>query len=855
MRGRSSQHPDTHDDRQARVETPAEAQLRLAEALAEFGRWSFSTRRGLWLSEGAGRIIAAIGFASTAPMGPRTLLRALTAGSRREVLAALRRALAGEAPDPVELVSIRHNRSSRSVSTVWMQPAEEAGEVWGVARDISENVALRSALDQSESRWEMALVGARQGVWDSDIDAGVVYHSRTWRTMRGLDPDGPLADLHDDWLDRIHPGDRDRILHQIDHQHAGEEQRVAMEYRERMADGRYLWISSLGAPVDWYPDGRPRRIVGTDTDITDRKQAEEELADLSRRLELALKVSSIGVFEANLETGEVFWDERVREIFGRSLDGPIGPTEWDEALHPDDFARMQRVLLDAVELHQSYQTDFRIVRADGAVRTVRTNGVWYRNSHGVALVLGTNLDVTEEVNAKRDLERAKELAEARNLELEQTRARIEHNALHDILTGLPNRRYLDQVLGEQAQACRENGGTVGLLHIDLDRFKQINDTLGHVAGDAMLIHAAALLRSNLAPGDFVARVGGDEFIVVCSLEGHTSRLANLASAIVHQMRQPVPYEGHFCRFGASIGIAIQHGSEVDAARLLIDADIALYRAKGRGKNGFEFFSKALQAETVRTKRVADDILRGIDDNEFLPYYQPMYDARTLGLVGVEALARWQHPIEGTLLPGRFLKVAEDLNVVNAIDRIILEKALADYRRWTASGYEVPGISVNVSFRRLLDEQLIENLETLDIPPGVVSFELLESIFLDDVEEMVTWNLDRIRELGIDISIDDFGTGHASIISLLKLRPGRLKIDRQFIDSLVVSDAQKRLVRSLIDIGKSLDIRVVAEGVESSEQAEILASLGCDILQGYALARPMSAAALEAVLLKHRRQAS
>jgi diguanylate cyclase (GGDEF)-like protein len=473
----------------------------------------------------------------------------------------------------------------------------------------------------------------------------------------------------------------------------------------------------------------------------------------------------------------------------------------------------------------------------------------------MAKMLGTHLDVTDEVNAKRDLQRAKELAEARNVELEEARASIEHNALHDTLTGLPNRRYLDRVLAERASACHATGGSVGLLHIDLDRFKQINDTLGHIAGDAMLVHAASLLRGNLAPDDFVARVGGDEFIIVCSLDDRTARLASIAAAIVDQMRQPVPYEGHYCRFGASIGIAIQHGAEVDGARLLIDADIALYRAKARGRNGFEFFSKALQAETVRTKRVADDILRAIDENEFTPHYQPMFDARTLELVGVEALARWQHPIDGALSPARFLRIAEDLNVVHAIDRIILEKSLADYRRWNAAGLFMPAISVNVSFRRLLDEQLIDHLRQLDIPRGVVSFELLESIFLDDVEEMVLWNLDRIRDLGIGISIDDFGTGHASIISLLKLRPGRLKIDRQFLESLTVSEPQQRLVRSLIDIGKSLDIRVVAEGVETMQHVEILRRLGCDFLQGYALARPMTAPALEAMLQKARRRAS
>jgi diguanylate cyclase (GGDEF)-like protein/PAS domain S-box-containing protein len=854
MRGQSSQRADENRT-QPGIDDSAEAKLRLAEAAVAFGSWSWTPLDGLQLSHGLWRIIDGLPLRPHPSASLRSLLRALTLPSRRAALAALREAAAGRQPAPVSIASVRLGRVARRQFEVSFQPAAGAGGIWGIVRDVTELANLRAALDSSETRWEMALESARQGVWDSDIETGVVYHSRTWRTMRGQSLEGPVADVHDEWISRVHPDDRQRILDQIARQHDGQQLRVAMEYREQLADGRYIWISSLGAPVEWYQDGRPRRVVGTDTDITERKQAEEDLADLSRRFELALRVTRIGVFEANLETGEVFWDERVREIFGRSREGPIGRTEWEESLHPDDAQRMKDILGNAVARRGSYDADFRIVLPDGAIRTVRTHGVWYRDSHGVAKVLGTNLDVTDEVNAKRDLQRAKELAEARNIELEKAKASIEHNALHDTLTGLPNRRYLDQVLTERASAGRATGGSVGLLHIDLDRFKQINDTLGHIAGDAMLIHAAALLRGNLAPGDFVARVGGDEFIVVCSLDERMARLASIASAIVDQMRQPVPYEGHYCRFGASIGIAIQHGAEVDGARLLIDADIALYRAKARGRNGFEFFSKALQAETVRTKRVADDILRAIDENEFTPLYQPMFDACTLELVGVEALARWQHPTDGALSPGRFLKVAEDLNVVHAIDRIILEKSLADYRRWNAAGLAMPAVSVNVSFRRLLDEQLIDQLQHLDIPRGVVSFELLESIFLDDVEEMVLWNLDRIRELGIGISIDDFGTGHASIISLLKLRPGRLKIDRQFLESLVVSEPQRSLVRSLIDIGKSLDIRVVAEGVETMDHVEILRRLGCDILQGYALARPMTAVALEAMLHKLQRRAS
>ena len=437
------------------------------------------------------------------------------------------------------------------------------------------------------------------------------------------------------------------------------------------------------------------------------------------------------------------------------------------------------------------------------------------------------------------------LSEARNAELEAAKARIEYNALHDSLTGLPNRRYLDEILASHAERFETEGQRAGLLHIDLDRFKQINDTLGHAAGDAMLVHAARVLKSNLRAGDFVARVGGDEFVVVCPTSqadqgSWNDRLAALADRIIEQMHQPVMYEGHECRFGVSIGIASDMDAVADPKRLLVNADMALYRAKNRGRNRYQFFNEALQSEVVSSKRIADDILNGIERNEFVPYYQPQFDADTLAIVGVEALARWNHPTEGVLAPAAFMKVAEELNVVGIIDRLILEQTLKNFNQWSAAGLGVPKVSVNVSARRLHDEELISGLRDLRIRPGTVSFELVESIFLDENDELVTWNVEQIKNLGIDVEIDDFGTGYASIVSLLKLKPRRLKIDRQLIIPVVRSPAQRQLVGSIIEIGKSLGIEVLAEGVETMEHARVLKSLGCHALQGFAFARAMDA---------------
>lgn len=579
------------------------------------------------------------------------------------------------------------------------------------------------------------------------------------------------------------------------------------------------------------------------------KAREAELARLSRRLALALDVSKVGVWEMELESGHETWDDRTNELYGLPADGgPRSHDDWKAAVHPDDQARAEGDFRRMIHTGR-YNSDYRVQMPDGSLRFVRSLAALYREPGHPDRVVGVNWDVTSDVARSAELQEANALTEARNRELEAARVRIEHNALHDSLTGLPNRRYLDEMLKRQAATGYGYGdsGSMALLHIDLDRFKQINDTLGHAAGDAMLVHASAVLRANCRDSDFVARVGGDEFVVLTSASDGDIYLGTLAERIVRQMHLPATYEGHQCRFGVSIGIAAERGPAIDVKRLLINADIALYRAKARGRNRFEFFSDALQAEVVNAKRIADEILNGLERDEFTAYYQPQFDAHTLDLVGVEALARWQHPTEGIKAPDSFLPIAEELAVVATIDRLILDKSIAALKRWDAMGLSVPRASVNVSLKRLHDEDLINGLRQLDITPGRISFELVESIYLDESDGVVAWNIDQLKELGIDVEIDDFGTGYASIVSLQKLRPTRLKIDRQLVHPVLVDMAQRQLLTSIIDIGKSMGIEVIAEGVETMEHAAILRDLGCDILQGYAFAKPLSEADLETFL--------
>jgi diguanylate cyclase (GGDEF)-like protein/PAS domain S-box-containing protein len=579
------------------------------------------------------------------------------------------------------------------------------------------------------------------------------------------------------------------------------------------------------------------------THIQEINRRQGQLQRLSQRHKLALETSKIGVLEVNLDTWEITWDARIRELFGLADDVTrITRETWTDAVHPDDLAQAAEEFDTAISTGGDYNSNFRIRAGDGTTRWVRSIGAVHSGIDGTRVLIGVVWDVSADVELNASLLAAKQSAELRNQELEEARAQMERNSLHDSLTGLPNRRFLDEKLNGGAAGTR----VTALLHIDLDRFKQINDTLGHAAGDAMLVHAASVLSASTRADDFVARIGGDEFIIATTSEAGEAELEALANRIIAKMREPVPYEGHECRFGVSIGVAMaEPGNKHCGKRLLIDADIALYRAKSNGRNRCEFFNSSLKSEIIRNKQVADDILNGLDRSEFVPFFQPQFDARTLDIIGVEALARWIHPSEGVLSPDAFLKTAGELNVVPLIDRAILEQTLWQSTRWKAAGISIPKMSVNVSAGRLYDDDLIESLNGLSFERGTLSFELLESIFLDDKNETIVANIAHLKSLGIDVEIDDFGTGFASIVSLVQVKPTRLKIDRQLILPLVSSPSQRNLVASIIDIGQSLGIKVVAEGVETMEHAVILRDIGCDTLQGYALARPMTSEQLMA----------
>ena len=567
---------------------------------------------------------------------------------------------------------------------------------------------------------------------------------------------------------------------------------------------------------------------------------EQELEELSTRFDLALASYNCGIWESDPVTQTEIWDARMCQLHSIPYtDGIIHRDQWINLLHPDDRELAKQETHHLSEGLQPPPLVARVLQPDGSSRYIRSIGKLHVTRDGARKMVGIAFDVTQDAILTQQLKAAKDEADAKNAELELAKSRIEHNSLHDPLTLLANRRKLDMELDRLSRASQTERQKFSLLHLDLDRFKQINDTLGHAAGDAMLVHASRVLSRNVRGTDIVARIGGDEFVILAVDNASAEEMAQLAQRIIVEFHQPIDFEGFSCRCGVSIGIAQANGMNVDARRTLVNADLALYRAKGLGRNRYEFFTQNLQAEILSHKRTADEVLAGIDNDEFTSWYQPQFDAQTNELVGVEALIRWNHPHHGVLAPDKFLKIAEDLNVSATLDQIVLETAMRDKLRWIARGLKIPKVSVNVSSKRLHDERLIDRLKPLEIIPGEISFELVESIFLDESEDVVIDNLKRIKELGIDIEIDDFGTGHTSIVSLLKLKPKRLKIDRQLVMPILDSPQERALVRSIIDIARSLGVETVAEGIETMQHAALLRELGCDLLQGYAFSRPLS----------------
>lgn len=462
---------------------------------------------------------------------------------------------------------------------------------------------------------------------------------------------------------------------------------------------------------------------------------------------------------------------------------------------------------------------------------------------GIAIFLPAQLIVTRSIDRleaqSKALSKAQVIAVARNKELESLRKALEHEALHDALTGLPNRRSLEQTL----KKLETSSDTLSAMHIDLDRFKAINDTLGHAAGDYILKHVAKTLRACASEDDIIARVGGDEFVILPKTGSTIMDLKALSERIIKEMAKPVHYEESICQFGASIGICIgisQGETRADDPRdLLVRADVALYKAKELGRGRYEFFSDELSERVEAAKLNANELLLAFERNEFTVHYQPIFHAKSRTISSLEALVRWEHPTYGLKTAGSFIDDVKKLGLGLELDCLVLSEIENHVRTAAQEGIELPRIAMNVTAKSLIATNFIDRVVKSPLCKSGFALEVSESVDFESHMEEVQNKLSRARDAGIDIEIDDFGTGHASIFSFQKIQPNRVKIAREVLLDVERSQETRQTLRAICQLAQSFSADTVAEGIENTAMADTIHLMGCDYMQGFGLSRPKS----------------
>lgn len=458
------------------------------------------------------------------------------------------------------------------------------------------------------------------------------------------------------------------------------------------------------------------------------------------------------------------------------------------------------------------------------------------------------------MNAVRDLDGVTTHFIASSLDISERKAserQIEHMAHHDALTGLANRHVSKLRLAAAIAQARRSGEKVGVLFVDLDRFKSVNDALGHHVGDALLQSVSARLLQLVRENDTVSRLGGDEFVVILNGIGDAASIgALLDTRLIPAMREPHQVEGHELHVSCSVGVAIypDHGNDMDT--LMRHADAAMYQAKSGGRDHARMFTPQMEAQQLQQLHLESDLRHAIERHELVLYYQPRVDAHSGQLHGVESLIRWQHPQSGLIAPDSFIPLAEETGLIVAIGAWVIREACRQHAAWRAAGVGDIGVSVNLSAIQLkngsLAATLREVLREFDIAPGRIEFELTESILMEHVDDTVA-TLQAIKALGFAISIDDFGTGYSSLNYLCRFPLDKLKIDMSFVQNIHNSPQNLAVTKAIIGLGHTLGLTVTAEGVESAADAAVLRHAGCDELQGYYFARPMPQAQLAAWL--------
>ena len=680
--------------------------------------------------------------------------------------------------------------------------------------------------------------GAGMGSFEWDFDTGKARLSPEMETLHGFEPGG-FGGTFEALRELVHPDDRDWMVDAFTRA-AAEGGSFEVQFRT-LREGRLQWRSVMGSVLT-DAHGRPNRMIGVGRDVTERHRAEHARDEAQSRYRTLVEQLPLATYVERLDAASaIYISPQIADLVGYTAEEWVAdPNFFGKLLHPDDH---DRVLESFVQTHRGvepFDDEYRLIARDGRIVWIHDAAVIVHDEAGTPqYAQGYMIDVT----ARHEAEQALHMSQAL---LRRQIEEIEHQSMHDSLTGLPNRSLFHNRIEHALAAATRADTPFAVMMIDLDRFKEVNDTLGDLTGDRLLKEVGRRLRGVARVSDTVARLGGDEFGILAPGIANGDSAVRLAEKLGLTLMRQMAIGDLTLEVEASVGIALFPKHGIDVETLIRHADVAMYVSK-ETHHPAVYSPEQDQHTTARLNRVAD-LRRAVAADELVVHYQVQVDATTRKARGMEALLRWQHPRNGLLAPDQFIPLAERSGLIRQLTMYVLDTAIHQCSLWHDQHLDL-SVAVNVTGRDLLDlgfpDQVAALLAKWHVEPAALELEITENTIFTNATRAHDV-LTRLSELGVRLAIDDFGKGHSSLEHLAGLPIDVLKIDRSFVMNMA-NDTNAVIVRSTIDLAHNLGLEVVAEGVETEEAARHLAALGCDTLQGFLLSRPQPAERLAGVI--------